>query len=889
MSTRIGILAKNDPRRGIWRYAESIIWALEHDPVRPRGRRPTAISLFAIPDYRALERAPLRGKASLPKTDCPSAVPPGTPFSDWLQDLDVIIVCETLLPTVFSMARRRGVRVVYIPNLDWATFERSTERWTDEVQRLDCKVWAQTVQIAATLRQVGVACDLVPWSIPDSVQRDRDARLDDGVTFLVNAGLGGWRNRRGVDIALQAFAIARREIKDARLVVKTIKPLARYVPDSLLDVPGLEVIEGIMSRGDLRTLHDQADAVLYPSRWEGLGLSLLEALYAGVPVIATDGWPMNEFVEHGHNGLLVPARRVGTVRLAPHWECTPDALADAMIHFATSHSLRRRITCPDPSELASHQHRFVLRVRELLLREPCPRVIIFRARSKPAWRHSEEYWADALRMHGYQVDVTFFDALFPAIRKLLNRPHDFVLVSKAPPALLATIRKLTTAQIVLWHHDLCRLLRDWLQSVVQRVDLLCVPESGLEDQISLNGTRVLTLLPGAKVDGDRGPGRRPVTITEPDVGPDVVFLGNGRAKGNRGTLLEMLSRHFDVHVFGARWRNLDLQVHSSVWGAQAAVVNRQAKTVLSVSYSATTPHYTSNRLFHSCGVGACVIVEAYPGLEDHYPAGAVAKFTGSEECAQVARRLLADGAERARMRNAAEDHTWRNHTWADRISQLLNAVRDLCPAQEAVASLDSAGIWDQRAQRLGVRAVGHIRWSGKRFERETQALWDRLSPYVLDRHNAVDHAVLLDFGCGAGRFAGKLSGQGFRVAAVDTSSEMLRLAAETPGITLAQVVPGGPLPFARDEFDVVWICMVLQHIPDRALPRVIEELHRVLRPGGSVLLCENTHQAKRRQSRLGHIVFRSPEEYIDHFPWITVVDQFIIEGERHTVFAGSQR
>jgi glycosyltransferase involved in cell wall biosynthesis/SAM-dependent methyltransferase len=883
---RIGILAKNDPRHGIWRYAETILWALEQDPVRPCGRRPRAVSLFATPDYRTIERAPLRGRASLPKADCPSAVAPGTLFIDWLQHLDIMIVCEKLLPAVFSEATRRGVRVVYVPNLDWATFEGSTERWVAEVQRLGCDVWAQTAQVAATLRKAGVACELVPWSIPDPVRRDQNVRRAGGVTFLVNAGLGGWHNRRGVDIALRAFAVVRQKIADACLVVKTIKPLARYVPSNFVDVPGLEVIEGMVSRAALRALHERADAVLYPSRWEGLGLSLLEALHAGVPVMATDGWPMNEFVEHGHNGLLVPARRVGTVRLAPHWECAPEALADAMVRFATDRALRRRIACPDPSELASHQHRFVLRVRELLLCEPRPRVIVFRSRSTPAWRRSEEYWADALRMHGYQVEVAFFDTPWAMVRQLLDQPHDFVLASKAPPSLLASIRKLTTAPVVLWHHDRCNLLRDWLQSAVQWVDLACVPESGLEGQVSLNGTRVLTLLPGAKVDGDRGPGRRPLAGSEPDVGPDIVFLGKAQATGNRKAVLEALSRHFDVHVFGSGWQSSGLQVRSAIWGTRAAAVNRQAKTVLSVSNSATTPDYTSNRLFNSCGAGACVIAEAYPGLEVHYPAGAVASFESPSECVQVARRLLTDGAKRARMRDAAEDHTWRNHTWADRVSRLLDAVRDLRRAHETVARQDLVGLWNRRARRLGVRAVGHIRWNEERLERETQALWDRLSPHILDPRKAAGDTAVLDFGCGAGRFAGRLHGQGFHVAAVDISSEMLRLAGDLAGVTLAQIPPDGALPFARGAFDVLWMCLVLQHIPDPMLPAVVGELRRVLRPGGFVLLCENTHQAKGRQSKSKHVVFRPPEEYVDLFPGIAVVDRFAIESERHTVFAG---
>src|SRR5690606_5271678 len=223
-----------------------------------------------------------------------------------------------------------GVRVVFVPNLDWAHLHGDSSRWALAVRKSGCEVWAKTAQIAAQLRACGLACELVPWSIPDPVVREREARDTDDVTFLVNAGMGGWRNRRGGDLAAQAFALAARRHDGIRLILKSIKPLRGYLSADELAQPRVEQIEGMVSREELAALHARADAVLYPSRWEGFGLSLLESLHAGVPVLATDGWPMNELVEHNHNGLLVPAREVGRVRLAPHWECSPNALAEQM-------------------------------------------------------------------------------------------------------------------------------------------------------------------------------------------------------------------------------------------------------------------------------------------------------------------------------------------------------------------------------------------------------------------------------------------------------------------------------------------------------------------------------------------------------------------------------
>lgn len=47
-----------------------------------------------------------------------------------------------------------------------------------------------------------------------------------------------------------------------------------------------------------------ADAAIFPSRREGLGMAGLEALAMGVPVIAADNRGTREYMEHGRNGLV---------------------------------------------------------------------------------------------------------------------------------------------------------------------------------------------------------------------------------------------------------------------------------------------------------------------------------------------------------------------------------------------------------------------------------------------------------------------------------------------------------------------------------------------------------------------------------------------------------
>jgi 1,2-diacylglycerol 3-alpha-glucosyltransferase len=53
------------------------------------------------------------------------------------------------------------------------------------------------------------------------------------------------------------------------------------------------------------------DVCLSPSRWEGLGLPLYEAVAFGMPAITNDSPPMNEIVIDGRNGICVDSVRWG--------------------------------------------------------------------------------------------------------------------------------------------------------------------------------------------------------------------------------------------------------------------------------------------------------------------------------------------------------------------------------------------------------------------------------------------------------------------------------------------------------------------------------------------------------------------------------------------------
>lgn len=83
----------------------------------------------------------------------------------------------------------------------------------------------------------------------------------------------------------------------------------RVVGRPVLDRPvdlGLPLEPPVTAPADLDALYAWADAVLLPSRFEGVPLIVLEAQRFGCAVVATDVGATGEAIEHGADGFLVP-------------------------------------------------------------------------------------------------------------------------------------------------------------------------------------------------------------------------------------------------------------------------------------------------------------------------------------------------------------------------------------------------------------------------------------------------------------------------------------------------------------------------------------------------------------------------------------------------------
>ena len=243
-------------------------------------------------------------------------IPPPT-FQQWIRDhrLDVVIFNEEYDWNLVRAAKETGAHV--ITYLDYYK-----EDWKPQMGLYDAV-------LCSTRRTYDMVKDVCPahyigWAVDSTLFRPRD---DGGkkFTFYHNAGWLGINFRKNTPAAIVAFAAISRHLPDIDLLVHSQVPL-EYLPPEIGAIVQMTPrityhVETVPAPG----YYHKGRIMLFPTKLEGLGLPLFEALASGLPVIATDAPPMNEFIRHGENGLLV---RVAQSITRPDNIAFPETIVD---------------------------------------------------------------------------------------------------------------------------------------------------------------------------------------------------------------------------------------------------------------------------------------------------------------------------------------------------------------------------------------------------------------------------------------------------------------------------------------------------------------------------------------------------------------------------------
>jgi len=179
-------------------------------------------------------------------------------------------------------------------------------RWADRLMR---PLTTTTICVAESERAAGLAartCDAATTVvIPNGVALDRPRRRHAQAASPVTL-LAVGRLQAPKDFGTLIRAAARLEPGSARVLIAGEGPDRAALEEEIARLGMAGTVELLGARGDVAALLAQADVFVLPTRSEGMPMSVLEAMAAELPVVASAVGGVPEIVGDGVTGALVP-------------------------------------------------------------------------------------------------------------------------------------------------------------------------------------------------------------------------------------------------------------------------------------------------------------------------------------------------------------------------------------------------------------------------------------------------------------------------------------------------------------------------------------------------------------------------------------------------------
>ena len=227
--------------------------------------------------------------------------------------------------------------------------------WREEIELAD-KIIVNSPWSAKLLVEVGVPSEKlveIPlvYELPESSVGSRQSSANQLVTRhsppVTGSGprlqalfLGSVILRKGVGQLFDAIKMLKNEPVDFTFA----GPIGVRIPEEISRLPNVRFL-GPVDKATAEALYRESDVFLFPTLSDGFGLTQLEALGHGLPVIASRN--CGAVVAHGVSGVVLP-------------EVSPEIIADETMKLANNrdalHALRAGVGLPDacsPSELTA--------------------------------------------------------------------------------------------------------------------------------------------------------------------------------------------------------------------------------------------------------------------------------------------------------------------------------------------------------------------------------------------------------------------------------------------------------------------------------------------------------------------------------------------------------
>jgi 1,2-diacylglycerol 3-alpha-glucosyltransferase len=226
-----------------------------------------------------------------------------------LGDVGVSQAKKLQIPVVFTFHTQYEQYAHYFP------FPGRVVRWITRcfvknfVRRVDLMVTPaesvrELIQGYGLGREIKILANPVQISPSQSMEIRRRYSLEDCILLLSVGRLGHEKNLK---LILKSFSLLRRQSpKDIRLMLvgsgSAEESLRQYARE--LGVDQQVIFTGVVKHEDLPAIYQAADLFLMASTTETFGLVIIEAMAAGLPVIAVEARGSKDIVIPGLNGIL---------------------------------------------------------------------------------------------------------------------------------------------------------------------------------------------------------------------------------------------------------------------------------------------------------------------------------------------------------------------------------------------------------------------------------------------------------------------------------------------------------------------------------------------------------------------------------------------------------
>ena len=199
------------------------------------------------------------------------------------------------------------------------------------------------------------------WGTDTQLFTPDNRQKADFVRFFHSVGMS---YRKGTDILVNSY-INNQLYNKSKLIIHSqisIDKVCCYAKKDL-EAFGIEVIEKTVTAPGLYHL---GDVYVYPTKLDGLGLTMYEAMACGMPVITTNNAPMNEIVDNSV-GRLVDVDYYYCRQDGYYWPmsvCSQNALSQAMQYYI-DHPQQVQVQGNAARELALKTYNWKDRAKEL--------------------------------------------------------------------------------------------------------------------------------------------------------------------------------------------------------------------------------------------------------------------------------------------------------------------------------------------------------------------------------------------------------------------------------------------------------------------------------------------------------------------------------------------